>query len=107
MSFSLTINGETRSVDADSIWKLLQGEGLNPEARGLAVALNGAVLPPLAAKDWETNDAIDEAFDHCRRNLGITPVRGYRRLSEPGHTAALAGGQRLRDGHLVDPPREP
>ncbi len=68
MSCSLTINGETRSVDADSVWKLLQGEGLNPEARGLAVALNGAVLP--RGRWQETKPTAGDAIEIVKPAAG-------------------------------------
>jgi sulfur carrier protein len=51
MSYSLRINGEVRQVAAASFRELLLAEGLDPEARGLAVAVNGAVLPRLRWAD--------------------------------------------------------
>ena len=43
MSATIRVNGEPRSLTAATIEQLLIQEGLDPTARGLAVALNGAV----------------------------------------------------------------
>ena len=44
MSVSLTINGEPRQSAAATVSALLDGEGVPKEAKGVAVALNGAVV---------------------------------------------------------------
>lgn len=41
----IRLNGETRTVDAATMSELLAAEGVDTAARGVAVALNGAVLP--------------------------------------------------------------
>ncbi len=43
MSATIRVNGEARALTAATIEQLLIEEGLDPTARGLAVALNGAV----------------------------------------------------------------
>jgi len=42
---AITVNGEARSVTVPGLTDLLRAEGLDPNGRGFAVALNGAVLP--------------------------------------------------------------
>ncbi len=49
MNATIRVNGERRRLEARTVIGLLEAEGLDPEARGLAVALNGAVLP---RRDW-------------------------------------------------------
>lgn len=68
MNCSLSINGKARSVAVTSIWDLLMGEGLNPEARGLAVALNGAVLP--RGRWRETKPASGDAIEIVKSAAG-------------------------------------
>lgn len=58
MSLSLTVNGETRASAAATVAALLEEENVPLEAKGVAVALNGAVVrktewhaTPLAAGD--------------------------------------------------------
>ena len=47
MSLSLTINGETRASAAATVAALLAEEGVKLDAKGVAVALNGAVVRKL------------------------------------------------------------
>lgn len=53
MSTSLTVNvnvnGEARAIAAATVADLLAEEGVTPEAKGVAVALNGAVV---RKADW-------------------------------------------------------
>lgn len=44
MSLSLTINGESRSSAAATVAALLEEENVKLDAKGVAVALNGAVV---------------------------------------------------------------
>jgi len=44
MNVSLTINGEPRQSAADTVAALLDEEGVPLEAKGVAVAINGAVV---------------------------------------------------------------
>jgi sulfur carrier protein len=46
---SVTVNGEKKEVAAATILELLQAEGLDPARRGIAVALDGAVV---SRADW-------------------------------------------------------
>lgn len=41
----VTVNGETRALPAMSVQDLLRREGLDPQRPGLAVAVNGQVVP--------------------------------------------------------------
>ena len=51
MSIAVRINGaDTRIADAASIIDILRGQGLDPKARGIAVALNESILP---SARWE------------------------------------------------------
>ena len=46
MSIAVRINGaETSVAEAASIIDILQAQGLDPKARGIAVALNESILP--------------------------------------------------------------
>lgn len=42
---SISVNGRSEAVEAETVAALLQAHGLDPQGRGLAVALNGAVVP--------------------------------------------------------------
>ncbi len=44
MPATIRINGETEPLAAGTLIGLLEARGVNPAARGLAVALNGAVV---------------------------------------------------------------
>jgi len=51
MSIAVRINGaDMRIADAASIIDILRGQGLDPTARGIAVALNESILP---SARWE------------------------------------------------------
>jgi sulfur carrier protein len=45
MSKTIELNGEPESLIAETLSELLRARGLDPAARGLAIALNGAVVP--------------------------------------------------------------
>ncbi len=45
MPASIRVNGETEPLAAGTLIGLLEARGVNPAAPGLAVALNGAVVP--------------------------------------------------------------
>ena len=45
MTAKIEINGEARAIVADTVEALLHAEQINPLARGVAVAVNGAVVP--------------------------------------------------------------
>ncbi len=45
MPATIRINGETEPLAAGTVIGLLEARGVDPAARGLAVALNGAVVP--------------------------------------------------------------
>lgn len=44
MAASIRVNGEERPLAAATVSDLLRAEGLDPARRGLAVAVNGAVV---------------------------------------------------------------
>lgn len=46
----ITVNGKPRADAPPSLTELLAAEGVRPGARGIAVALNGEVVPKSA---WE------------------------------------------------------
>jgi sulfur carrier protein len=57
----IRVNGEERPLDAATVGDLLARAGIDPHARGTAVALNGSVVPRSA---WPTTalapgDAIE------------------------------------------------
>jgi sulfur carrier protein len=45
MSLAIRLNGKPETVDAATIADLLAGLGVDPARRGLAVAVNGEVVP--------------------------------------------------------------
>ncbi len=49
MSMQIKINGEGRTLDAATIAELLRLEGVDADARFVAVAVNGAVVP---RREW-------------------------------------------------------
>jgi len=53
MSVPLTINGEPRQSAATNVFALLTEEGVKPDAKGVAVALNGAVV---RKAEWGTTE---------------------------------------------------
>ena len=46
MDPGITVNGESRALPIGTLLDLLRAEGLDPARRGIAVAVNGAVVPP-------------------------------------------------------------
>ncbi len=42
---TIQVNGEVRQLAAGTLRALVEAEAVNPGARGLAVAVNGAVVP--------------------------------------------------------------
>ena len=68
MSAAIRVNGEARETSAATVLDLLLSEDLDPRRRGLAVALNGAVVPRHA---WtETRLAPGDAVEI------VQPFRG-------------------------------
>ncbi len=49
MTASIIVNGETAPLKAANVVELLQDAGVDPQARGVAVAVNGTVVP---RRDW-------------------------------------------------------
>jgi len=45
MSGMIRVNGAERPLDIDTVGALVAALGIAPDARGIAVALNGAVVP--------------------------------------------------------------
>ena len=45
MSVAIRLNGKDETVQAATVAELLTGLGVDPERRGLAVAINGDVVP--------------------------------------------------------------
>ncbi len=45
MPATIRVNGEERPLGAETVIGLLEATGVDPKTRGLAVALNGAVVP--------------------------------------------------------------
>ena len=52
----LIVNGEARDWTGGSIAAYLRGQGLDPAAPGIAVALNGTVVPRKAWSDTPLGD---------------------------------------------------
>ena len=49
MTASIIVNGESAPLTATNVVELLQDAGVDPRARGVAVAVNGTVVP---RRDW-------------------------------------------------------
>ena len=49
MTAIIVVNGETAPLTAANVVELLQDAGVDPQARGVAVAVNGTVVP---RRDW-------------------------------------------------------
>ena len=49
MSGGIQVNGEAKPLPAEGLAGVLRGLEIDPNARGIAVALNGAVVP---RADW-------------------------------------------------------
>ncbi len=49
MTASIVVNGETAPLTAANVAELLKDAGVDPKARGVAVAINGTVVP---RRDW-------------------------------------------------------
>lgn len=45
MSATIEVNGEARALTVTTVTELLRAEAIDPGAKGVAVALNGAVAP--------------------------------------------------------------
>lgn len=54
---TVTVNGETRRLSSErAVIDVLRAEGLDPSRRGIAVAVNGAVVPRHA---WDATAVAD------------------------------------------------
>ena len=68
MSATIHVNGEERALSAATVDELLRQESIDPEAKGIAVAINGAVAPRRA---WaETTIAAGDQIEI------VKPFRG-------------------------------
>lgn len=67
-SVAIVLNGEPTRAEAASVLELLRARGVDPERRGIAVALNGAVLP---RGRWGSTPVAEGA-----RIEIITPMQG-------------------------------
>ena len=56
---SIRLNGEPRSVDATTVIELLRAEAVDPNARFVAGAVTGAVVP---RSRWE-NESVQDGDD--------------------------------------------
>ncbi len=50
-ALEVTVNGEGRRLDPQSVSALIASEGFDPARPGLAVAINGMVVP---RRDWDS-----------------------------------------------------
>ena len=51
MHSTIRINGEHAPLNVATVYELLRSKNINPESRGVAIALNGTVLPRRAWAD--------------------------------------------------------
>ena len=61
MTQSIIVNGEEQSLIAESVWDLLRSKSIDPLRKGVAVAVNGAILPRDAWRETklESGDEIE------------------------------------------------
>ncbi len=59
MTAMIEVNGEARALRAATVLELLRAEGLDPGRRGIAVAVNGTVVP---RAEWSARRLEDEAW---------------------------------------------
>jgi len=57
----IQVNGKPETIEADTLIALLARKGIEADARGVAVALNGAVVPRAAwaATALKADDAVE------------------------------------------------
>lgn len=67
MTLAIRVNGEERPLDAETLAELLPRVGIDRAARGIAIAINGTVVPRVA---WP--------ITHLSPNDAIEIVRPYR-----------------------------
>ena len=68
MSATIRVNGEERALSAATVDELLRQESIDPEAKGIAVAINGTVAP---RRSWtETTLAAGDQIEI------VKPFRG-------------------------------
>lgn len=51
----ITLNGDTTKTEADTVRELLKEQSIDAEARGVAIAVNDAVVPRSAWTDTQVN----------------------------------------------------
>ena len=56
MAAKVVVNGESASLTAETVVELLRSAGVDPQARGVAVAVNGTVVP---RRDWTQRALAD------------------------------------------------
>ncbi len=56
MTATIVVNGETAPLSAANVSELLRGSGVDPQARGVAVAVNGTVVP---RREWAQRGLVD------------------------------------------------
>ncbi len=56
MAATILVNGEPAPLSAANLIELLQGSGVDPRARGVAVAVNATVVP---RRDWAQRSLAD------------------------------------------------
>jgi len=56
MTATVVVNGEPAPLTAGTVVELLERRGVDPAARGLAVAVNGTVVP---RRDWALQALAD------------------------------------------------
>jgi sulfur carrier protein len=61
MTVAVTLNGETTELQAQSVSDALQQCDIAPDAKGIAVAVNGVVVPRMqwAEKALAANDSVE------------------------------------------------
>ena len=124
---TIRVNGESEPLAAATLAALLAEKAVDTGQRGIAVALNGAVVPRAAWRDtalqarrqcrdraraagWLTGvvrSTMSDPLIIAGREFRSRPVSRHRRLSQPQDHARCDRGERHRDGDGLDPPHQP
>ena len=116
---SIRVNGESEPLAAATLAALLAEKAVDTEQKGIAVALNGAVVPRTAwpRTELKAGDSVEivrarqggwrslgeaetnvRSADYCRAGVRLPPFPRHGRLSQSQDHARRRRGERHRDG---------
>ncbi|MEI8396743.1 MAG: sulfur carrier protein ThiS [Rhodospirillaceae bacterium] len=59
MSLTVRLNGKSETIEAATVTELLMATGVDPARRGVAVAVNGEVVPRKSWPEFRLNPGAD------------------------------------------------